>query len=135
MQSITKYIPLLSNVNFKTLCHKGFSEEKFIKAYGPLGEKMFNVVTNAKSGLISVYKISDNPGIEKGKVYSGVTTGFNEGIALFIDSEDSWFHTSVIKEIDWDKSEFKTMNSTYHFDFEELDDSSFNILDYITNDN
>jgi len=134
MQSIVKYLHLLSDINFKTLVHKTFDEADFIDAYGELGKKMFNIVKNTKSGLISIYKISDNPGIEKGKVYSGITTGFGEGIALFIDSEDCWFHTSVIKDIDWDKSEFKTVNSTYHFDFEELDDSSINLFDYINND-
>ena len=134
MQSIVKYLHLLSDINFKTLVHKAYSEQDFIDTYGELGKKMFNIVKNTKSGLISIYKTSDNPGIEKGKIYSGITTGFGEGIALFIDSKDSWFHTSVIKEIDWDKSEFKTVNSTYHFDFEELDDSSINLSDYINND-
>ena len=134
MQSIVKYLHLLSDINFKTLVHKALDEEDFIDAYGDLGKKMFNIVKNTKSGLISIYKTSDNPGIEKGKTYYGITTGFGEGIALFIDSKDYWFHTSVIKEIDWDKSEFKTMNSTYHFDFEELDDSSINLSDYINND-
>jgi hypothetical protein len=129
MQSIAKYLHLLSDINFKTLVHKACDEKDFIDTYGDLGKKMFNIVKNTKSGLISVYKVSDNPGIEKGKIYSGLTTGFGEGIALFIDAKDYWFHTSVIKSIDWDKSEFKTMNSTYHFDFEELDDSSINLSD------
>lgn len=127
MESLMKYGKLLDTINIKTVHHKSQSKEFFLKTYGEqLGEYLYNITTNSKSGLISVYKVSDNPGIAKGKVYSGVTTGFGEGLGVHISNSDGWFTSSVIQEIDWDKSEFRTLNSTYHFDFMELDESEFN---------
>ena len=81
----------------------------------------YNNLQNAKVGYIKVHKISDNPGIEKDKVYEGVTGAFGEGLAVWISNPKEWFHTSVIKSIDWKNNTFKTLNSTYAFEFEELE--------------
>ena len=113
----------------KTLYHKTKDLDYFITTYGEKdGTYLYNKVKNAKSGLIKVYKISDNPGIEKGVEYFGVTTTFGEGLGLYIDNIANWFRSSVIQKIDWDKSEFMTLNSVYHFEFNELDETE--ALDY-----
>lgn len=124
MDSLAKYEELLDFKCVQILILKTKDLDFFIQKSGKeLGEQLYKDITTAKSGLITVYKVSDNPGIEKGKVYTGVTTGFNTGISVHISDIDGWFESSVIQEIDWDKSEFRTMNSVYHFDFQELDDS------------
>lgn len=129
MKSLFNYLPILGPIGRKTLYHKTKDRDYFIETYGEKdGDYLYNKVKNAKSGLIKVYKISDNPGIEKGVEYFGVTTTFGEGLGLYIDNIANWFRSSVIQKIDWDKSEFMTLNSVYHFEFDELDETE--ALDY-----
>ena len=78
---------------------------------------------NTKSGYIVIQKISNNPGfINEGEKIVGYTENFGEGIALFIEDFDRWFHTSVITKIN--KDTFETLNSTYSYKFNENDRNS-----------
>ena len=73
---------------------------------------------NTKAGYIVIQKISDNPGfINRDEKIVGYTENFGEGIALFIEDFDRWFHTSVILKINEDT--FETLNSTYSYKFNE----------------
>ena len=38
-------------------------------------------------------------------------------LGLFLDTEDRWYHTSVVLSIDFEKGEFTTQNSIYRFEF------------------
>lgn len=73
---------------------------------------------NTKAGYIVIQKISDNPGfVRKDEKIVGYTENFGEGIALFIEDFDRWFHTSVITKINEDT--FETLNSVYSYKFNE----------------
>jgi len=122
MRSLNDYSALLDQNTFKLLALKTRSDEDLMSACNN-DEKVFQAIRNGKCGLMKVIKISDNPGIEKGKEHYGVATCFAENIGLFLSSEDAWFHTSTVQEIDWSNNQFKTLNSVYSFDFEELDDT------------
>lgn len=85
-----------------------------------LGETA-HALKNAKSGYITLTKVSDNPGyVAKGDVESGWCGAFNEGISCILDYGGRWFHTSVIETIDWDKKLIHTRNSIYSFEFDEF---------------
>ncbi len=118
MKSCKDYYEYLDHRTLKLLMAKATPEKEFLKTYG--SEEMYNDLQKAKVGYIKVQKISDNPGIETGKVYEGITGAFGENIAVWISNPSTWFHTSTIKSIDWDKKRFKTENSTYAFEFEEI---------------
>lgn len=119
MKSIEEYRNCLDNRTIKFLLLRAKPKKEFITTVGP--EEAYDRIQKSKVGYITVHKVSDNPGIEKGKVYEGVTACFGEGLAMWLSSETSWFHTSVIQNIDWENNTFQTMNSTYAFKFEELD--------------
>lgn len=94
------------------------SKEEFVKTEP---EELYDDIQNSKVGYIKVWKISNNPGIRPGKVYEGFTPMFGENLGVYISSPTSLFRSSTIQEIDWDNNEFHTLNSTYKFEFEELD--------------
>lgn len=123
MESIEKYCSCLDHRTIKFLLLRYKPKKEFITTVGP--EEVYDRLHKSKVGYISVHKISDNPGIEKNKVYEGVTACFGEGFAMWLSSENNWFHTSVIQNIDWENNVFKTMNSVYSFKFEELDPTEF----------
>lgn len=77
-------------------------------------EDLYDNITNSKCGLI---KIEHS---KTGEIHSGFTAAFGENIGCYISNEDSWYITSIIKHIDWDKGEFNTLNSVYKFEFEEI---------------
>lgn len=130
MESLSDYSTLLDSGTFKLLVTKVRSDKDLMDSCNN-NEELFRALREGKCGLMKVRKISDNPGIEKGKEYCGVATCFAENIGLFLSNEDSWFHTSVVKEIDWTNNQFKTLNSVYEFSFEELDTTE--VLDAIKN--
>ena len=119
MESIEKYYDCLDSKTLSSVLLRTKPKKEFVKAIGP--EELYDKFQDSKVGYVKVHKISDNPGIEKGKLYEGVTGAFGEGFALWLSNPWEWFHTSVIESIDWENKTFKTMNSTYAFDFEELD--------------
>lgn len=73
--------------------------------------------SRAKKGFIVITKIeggtSDNLNVPE----FGYTENFIEGVGLKLSTPDSWYHTSIITSIDWEGKTFKTLNSTYKFDF------------------
>lgn len=119
MESIEKYYDCLDHRTVSTLILRTKPKKEFIKTLGP--EDLYESFIKSKVGYIKVHKISDNPGIPKSKVYEGVTGAFGEGLAVWISNPSSWFHSSTIKDIDWENNVFHTLNSTYAFEFEELD--------------
>ena len=123
MKSVEDYLDCLDSRTTGAILLKIKPKKEFVKTLGP--EDLYDKFQNTKVGYIKVHKISDNPGIEKNKVYEGVTGAFGEGFAVWISSPSSWFHTSNIKSIDWKNNTFETLNSTYAFEFEELEYKDF----------
>lgn len=80
-------------------------------------EDQIDKVINSKAGFISIKRKSDGEGINDALVII-----FGEGLACYCSNEVEWYMTSNVQHIDWEKSEFQTLNSTYEFKFEELDD-------------
>lgn len=108
-----------------------YDDSKLIKAFysedGSANDstflKWFNefIASKAKKGYIKITKLegSNNIKYEPGAVHEGNTFNFIEGVGLYITNGDRYFHTSIIKDIDWDKQIFHTLNSTYKFEFNE----------------
>lgn len=96
---------------------KNSSLEEWIAKEGDSEESIstFNAIKNGKEGFMYIERIEPTPGPE----LFGWTYAFSENISLFIDNPDSWYHTSVIKSIDWKKGTFTTQNSVYKFRFVE----------------
>lgn len=130
MKSLNDYTGWLDSSTFQLLAVRTKSDEDLM-SFCHNDENIFKSFKNGKCGLIKVRKVSDNPGIEKNKEYYGVTTCFTENIGLFLSNIDNWIHTSTIQEIDWTNNKFKTLNSIYEFEFEELDDTE--VLNSIRN--
>ena len=98
---------------------KELSKEDFMKLDGA-SEQLYNNLQKAKSGFIRVEKISKNKGaIATGDVYEGHTDTFGEGVSLIIGDRFYTFKSSVIVKINKTKSTFKTINSTYKYQFKE----------------
>lgn len=68
---------------------------------------------HCKKGYVKIVKVDGD------SVHEGNTQCFHEGTALYLTNSDRWYHTSVIKSIDWEAKTFKTMNSTYKFELNE----------------
>jgi len=80
-------------------------------------------VGNSKSGYLKIEKVSKNFGyLMHGERFEGYTTIFGENLAVYLINPYNYFHTSVIKKIDWKKHTIKTMNSEYSFEFKEIED-------------
>ena len=98
---------------------KELSKEDFMKLDGA-SEQLYNNLQKSKSGFIRVEKISKNKGaIATGDVYEGHTDTFGEGVSLIIGDRFYTFKSSVIVEINKTKNTFKTLNSTYKYQFQE----------------
>ena len=98
---------------------KELSKEDFMKLDGS-SEQLYNNLQKAKSGFIRVEKISKNKGaIATGDVYEGHTDTFGEGVSLIIGDRFYTFKSSVIVKINKTKNTFKTINSTYKYQFQE----------------
>lgn len=123
MRSIEDYYNCIDYRTIKFLLLRTKPKKEFIKNVGP--EDAYENVQKSKVGYIVVHKISDNPGIKKNKIYEGITACFGEGLAMWLSNETSWFHTSVVKSINWENNTFETENSVYRFKFEELDPTDF----------
>lgn len=109
------------NMQFRQLyALKLMSKEEFDEKYGR-DDELFDNIQHALSGHIKVTKVSDNYGyLSPGEWREGKTPLFGEGIALWIcGTEDDFYHTSTIQSIDWENNTFKTLNSTYKFEFNE----------------
>lgn len=85
------------------------------------------LVRKSKVGKIQIRKISENPGyLNKNDWFSGITANFGEGMGVYISDTTEWFTTSTIQKIDWENNRFDTLNSTYEFQFEEIDEETLN---------
>ena len=78
-----------------------------------LAEMAFNAMKNCKEG----YMIIRRNGPSLGEPHEGWTYVFAEGLPLYLDNPDEWYHTSNIQKIDWEGHTFATMNSVYTFEF------------------
>ena len=123
MKSVEDYPLCLDSRTVSSILLHLKPKKEFVKSLGP--EELYEKFQNTKVGYVKVRKISDNPGIEKNKLYEGVTGAFGEGFAVWLSSPGNWFHTSVIESIDWENKTFRTLNSTYSFEFEELEYQDF----------
>ena len=102
------------------LC-RNFSKEEFDKKFDNPNITYENF-HKSKCGYMKIIKISNNEGyLRRGGCESGVTGAFGVGLSLYLSETTTWYSTSVIKDIDWDKNIFATMNSRYKFKFEEVD--------------
>lgn len=76
------------------------------------------ISTHARYGNIKVTKIEGNENTYPlGYTESGFTSGLMEGIACAMADGDHYFHTSIVTSINWEDKTFKTLNSTYKFEF------------------
>lgn len=83
---------------------------------------------HAHKGWITLQKVEgrNNEKIPVGKQYSGYTNTFMEGFSCHVSSPTHWFRSSNVISIDWEKGEFKTLNSTYKFEFTPDSEQEFN---------
>lgn len=67
--------------------------------------------------VITITKLSDNlnPTISKGESVTGLTFGLVKGHSCLVDD----LCTSTVKEIDFDKQIFKTLNSVYKYEIND----------------
>lgn len=80
-------------------------------------------IHNSKSGYLKIKKISNNTGfLNYNEEFEGYTIMFGKNVVVYLINSNNYYHTSIIKEIDWKKKIFKTLNSDYSFEFEEIED-------------
>ena len=79
-------------------------------------------ISNSKSGYLKIKKVSKNFGyLMYGETFEGYTPMFGENICAYLINNNNYFHTSVIKNIDWKKKLIETLNSEYAFEFKQMD--------------
>lgn len=91
------------------------SKEEFLSQPNT-NEELYYALQNSKQGWIKISRIGDGNGD------SGFTLAFGEGISCKISNSESWYITSMIQNIDWENHTFKTLNSTYNFEFKDFID-------------
>lgn len=80
-------------------------------------------ISNSKSGYLKIEKVSKNFGyLMYGERFERYTAIFGENLAVYLINPYNYFHTSIIKNINWKKHTIKTMNSEYSFEFKEIKD-------------
>lgn len=94
---------------------KKLSKDDFIKETNY--PDLYDPLQNSKSGYITVDRIIPND--RRG--CRGYTMAFGVGLSCHISNPSDWYTTSIITNIDWNKGEFTTLNSTYKFNFREDD--------------
>lgn len=94
---------------------KKLSKEEFLKLPRTT-EEIYNSLQNSKAGWINARRKGDGAG-EK-----GITEAFGEGLPVWISNPNgNWWTTSNIQSIDWENHTFKTLNSTYDFEFKPFE--------------
>ena len=91
---------------------KEMSKEDFLQLPEST-EQLYEDLHKAKEGFIIVTRERD------GVHQKGYTNAFGEGISCRIDGFSSWWLTTPIREINWEKGYFDTQNSRYKFEFIE----------------
>jgi len=104
---------------------KKLSKEEFISKFPD--ENIYNDLHESKEGTIKIVKISNNPGLPEGESIEGYTPAFGKGLSCYIDCGETYYYTSVIKEIDWENKIFYTLNSKYSFEFNESTNSESSV--------
>ena len=105
---------------------KKLSKEEFLSRFPD--ENIYNDLHESKEGNIKITKISDNSGyLSEGESREGHTPAFGKGLSCYIDCGETYYYTSVIKEIDWENKIFYTLNSKYSFEFNESTNSESSI--------
>jgi hypothetical protein len=105
---------------------KKLSKEEFLSKYPD--ENIYIDLQDSKEGHIKITKISDNPGyLKDGDTKEGYTPAFGEGLSCYMDCGETYYYTSVIREIDWENKIFYTLNSKYSFEFNESTNSESSI--------
>ena len=80
-------------------------------------------ISNSKSGYLKIEKVSKNFSyLMYGERFEGYTVIFGENLGVYLINPYNYFHTSIIKNINWKKHIIKTMNSEYSFEFKEIKD-------------
>ena len=93
------------------------TKEEFMKLEGATDE-LYDIIHNAKRGTIYIRRIEPND--KEGNI--GYTDFLAVGVACRVENSERWYSTSTVQSIDWDKNEFKTLNSTYKFTFLDNED-------------
>ena len=115
---------------------RGMTEKEFLESDYYLIDKMtlsqFEKIKNSKEGQIWIQKISQNAGyLSSGEGRDGFTPMLAEGFSCHVildDVYEVYYYTSNIVSIDWEKSEFYTLNSTYKFKLTEMTASEYDEL-------
>lgn len=91
--------------------------EKYIHSVEEQIERIYS--KSPKKGKCTLTKLSNNPGyVLPGEKHTGYCLGIVEGYSCILQGNGN-FYTSIVESIDWDKGEFKTLNSTYKFEFHD----------------
>lgn len=93
---------------------KKMSREEFLNQPGATDE-MYEALQKSKEGWIKISRIPDRAGDY------GFTSAFGEGLSCHLSNPSTWYQTSVIQSIDWENNTFKTLNSTYKFEFRDTE--------------
>lgn len=103
-----------------------------VKQLVPNHPEIYDLLRNSKIGYISIQKVSDNAGyLSKGMSEEGWTAAFGEGLSLRMELGFSYYYTSTIQSINWEKGYFDTLNSRYEFKFNEINFDE--IMEYLEN--
>ena len=114
MQERIKYLQNIERQK-QLLKIKNSSLEELVRGLGSEEEakRMYNALRKSREGYMRIQKIS--PSLDRPE--EGWTYVFTEGLGLFLDTEDRWYHTSVVLSVDFEKGKFTTQNSIYRFKF------------------
>ena len=93
---------------------KKLPKEEFL-ALPDMTEDIYEALQNSKEGWIKISRTTDGAGDQ------GLTSAFGEGISCKLSNPHTWYVTSVIQSIDWENHTFKTLNSTYNFEFKDTE--------------
>ena len=99
---------------------KGMSVEQINHELGDIeqAKTLYKILKESKEGYMRIRRELPLPD----KPYEGWTYAFCEEFPLYIDCLLTWYHTSVVKEINWEtetSGTFTTLNSRYRFEFIE----------------
>lgn len=117
-------LPIVKGINeIRKMTEKDFLESDY-RTKDNISLSNFEKMKNSKEGEIWIQKVSNNPGyLSGGEERHGFVPLFAEGFSCHVivdDIYEGYYYTSNIVSIDWNKSEFYTLNSTYKFKLNEM---------------
>lgn len=107
----------LKQRELKKLKGASLDELKKITGDDDLAGGVFMAFRNSREGYMRIRRVKPSAG----EPHEGWTYAFAAGLPLHIDRPDNWYHTSNIRKIEWKKKTFTTLNSTYSFEFLDMD--------------